>query len=117
VYNKWHETELERWLSDHNIPYPTPADRRDLENLVKENWDSYVVAPYNKWDAAQLQKYIAQRGEDLQKNAADTQEALIKQVKASWTDTEDAASSAYANVRDWIFDRCAHPRLISHFPC
>ena len=66
VYNKWHETELERWLTDHNIPYPTPADRRDLENLVKENWDTYVVTPYNKWDTAQLHKYIAQRGEDLQ---------------------------------------------------
>ncbi len=33
AYNKWHETELERWLSDHDVPYPTPADRRDLEKL------------------------------------------------------------------------------------
>merc|ERR1711900_74741 len=24
VYNKWHETELERWLSDHNVPQITP---------------------------------------------------------------------------------------------
>lgn len=45
VYNKWHETELERWLSDHEIPYPTPADRKDLENLVKDNWQANVVAP------------------------------------------------------------------------
>ncbi|KAG9571229.1 hypothetical protein KCU77_g3947, partial [Aureobasidium melanogenum] len=30
AYNKWHETELERWLSDHDVPYPTPADRKDL---------------------------------------------------------------------------------------
>lgn len=45
VYNKWHETELERWLSDHDIPYPTPADRKDLENLVKENWQAKVVEP------------------------------------------------------------------------
>lgn len=43
VYNKWHETELERWLSDHDIPYPTPADRKDLEILVKDNWQSKVV--------------------------------------------------------------------------
>ena len=43
MYNKWHETELERWLSDHDIPYPTPADRKDLENLVKDNWQTYVV--------------------------------------------------------------------------
>lgn len=45
AYNKWHETELERWLSDHDIPYPTPADRKDLENLVKDNWQDKVVDP------------------------------------------------------------------------
>lgn len=45
VYNKWHQTELERWLSDHDIPYPSPADRRDLENLIKSNWNTYVQAP------------------------------------------------------------------------
>jgi len=45
VYNKWHETELERWLSDHDIPYPTPSDRKDLETLVKDNWQSKVVDP------------------------------------------------------------------------
>jgi hypothetical protein len=45
AYNKWHETELERWLSDHDVPYPTPADRKDLENLVKQNWQAKVVDP------------------------------------------------------------------------
>lgn len=63
MYNGWHETELERWLSDHgmkihitlsaprltrkpiDVPYPSPADRRDLENLVKTNWDNKVQKP------------------------------------------------------------------------
>lgn len=45
AYNKWHETELERWLSDNDVPYPAPADRKDLENLVKENWQAKVVDP------------------------------------------------------------------------
>jgi hypothetical protein len=36
---------LERWLSDHDVPYPSPADRKDLENLVKDNWQSKVVDP------------------------------------------------------------------------
>jgi hypothetical protein len=45
AYNKWHETELERWLSDHDIPYPTPSDRKDLENLVKTNWQAQIVDP------------------------------------------------------------------------
>ena len=45
AYNKWHETELERWLSDHDVPYPTAADRKELESLVKNNWQSKVVNP------------------------------------------------------------------------
>jgi len=64
VYNSWHETELERWLADHgrlrpfscsasvhvansstDIPYPTPADRKDLEKLVKANWHDKVQVP------------------------------------------------------------------------
>lgn len=28
-----------------DIPYPTPADRKDLEKLVKSNWNSKVQAP------------------------------------------------------------------------
>jgi len=47
AYNKWHETELERWLSDHNVPYPTPADRKDLENLVKTNWQDKIKSPFD----------------------------------------------------------------------
>lgn len=27
------------------IPYPTPADRRDVENIVKSNWDTKVQKP------------------------------------------------------------------------
>ena len=60
VYNKWHETELERWLSDHDVPYPKAADRKDLENLVKSNWDANVVKP------------IASGTNTAQKNAEDS---------------------------------------------
>ncbi|KAK5102578.1 hypothetical protein LTR70_000436 [Exophiala xenobiotica] len=45
AYNKWHETELERWLSDHDIPHPKAADRKDLEQLVNDNWQANVVDP------------------------------------------------------------------------
>lgn len=45
IYNSWHETELERWLSDHGIPHPKASDRKDLENLVKNNWQANVVDP------------------------------------------------------------------------
>ena len=104
AYNKWHETELERWLSDHNVPYPTPADRKDLENLIKDNWNAQVVEPYNSWDTNQLQSYLTLKGQQATKGTEKNKDKLLSQVKASWTETEDSAASAYASVRDWVFD-------------
>lgn len=105
MYNKWHETELERWLSDHDIPYPTPADRKDLENLVKDNWHSKVVSPYNEWEAPQLQSYLKSKSVKVQKGTEKNQEALVSQVKKNWYEAEESAEEAWQNVKDWIFDR------------
>lgn len=109
VYNKWHETELERWLSDHNVPYPTPADRKDLENLVKDNWNAYAVQPYNSWDAAQLQKWLSSQGYEVKKGAEKNKDGLASQVQGYWTETADSADKAYTDVKDWIFDTYALP--------
>jgi len=111
VYNKWHETELERWLSDHNVPYPTPADRKDLENLIKENWNDQVVTPYNSWEAPQLQKYITSKGEQVQKGAEKNKQSLVAQVKAGWTDTEDKVSDSYSNTVNWVFNSWSESQL------
>jgi len=111
AYNKWHETELERWLSDNNIPYPTPADRKDLESLIKENWNDKVVTPYNSWDTNQLQKYITSKGQQVQKGTEKNKKSLIEQVTASWTDTEEKIAESYANTRDWIFDSWTDSQL------
>ncbi|KAI9644857.1 hypothetical protein NHQ30_006884 [Ciborinia camelliae] len=104
VYNKWHETELERWLSDNNIPYPTPADRKDLETLVKQNWQSKVASPYNDWDTKQLSSYLKQKGVETKDTAESSKDGLISQVKAYWYEAEDKAENAWSNVRDWVFD-------------
>ena len=105
VYNKWHETELERWLSDHSIPYPTPADRKDLENLVKDNWQTKVATPYHDWDTAQLGNFLTEKGVETKDTAAATKDSLISQVKTYWYETEDKAEGAWSSVKDWIFDR------------
>ena len=104
AYNKWHETELERWLGDHNIPYPTPADRSDLENLVKSNWQSKVGTPYHDWEPAQLQTYLKSKGQEAKKGTESSKESLVSQVKGYWTETADSASKSYDSVKDWIFD-------------
>ncbi|KAH6662443.1 hypothetical protein F5X68DRAFT_271772 [Plectosphaerella plurivora] len=104
AYNKWHQTELEAWLSDHNVPYPTPADRKDLEQLVGKNWDDHVVKPYNSWSVDDLQTWLSAKGVEAQKGAEANKDALINQVSSSWYETGDQAQQGWTNVKEWIFD-------------
>ena len=113
AYNKWHETELERWLSDHSVPYPTPADRKDLENLVKSNWQAAVESPYVNWDTGRLQKQLEAQGLEIKRSTSKNTGELVNQVKSSWTETESSANSAYSSVRDWIFDSWSTSQLKS----
>ena len=113
AYNKWHETELERWLSDHDVPYPTPADRKDLEKLVQKNWDSYVVSPYKDWDTAKLSEYLKLKGVETKNSAAASKDSLLNQVQGNWYETEDKAQSAWGSVKDWILDTWTDSQLKS----
>lgn len=110
-YNKWHETELERWLSDHDIPYPTPADRKDLQNIVKENWQSAVESPYASWDTDRLQQYLKDQGHEVQKGAESSKESLVSQVKSVWHDTDVEAHSTYDDVKSWIFNTWSNSHI------
>ncbi|KAF2973410.1 hypothetical protein GQX73_g1 [Xylaria multiplex] len=104
AYNKWHETELERWLSDNDIPYPTPADRKDLENLIQKNWDNYAVAPYKNWNTEKLTAYLTSKGVGAKGAAEANKESLVSQVQAQWYETEDKAQHAWEDTKDWILD-------------
>lgn len=111
VYNKWHETELERWLSDHNIPYPTPGDRKDLEGLIEKNWDQYVVSPYKSWDTADLSAFLQEKGKETKAEAEATKDNLLQQVEANWYETEENAQQAWANAKEWILDTWTESQL------
>lgn len=111
AYNKWHETELERWLADHDVPYPTAADRKDLEKLVKDNWHSSVTQPYSSWDADRLQKYLGEKGYQAKKGTEKNKDSLVSQVKSAWHETEEQAYQAYESVKDWIFDSWTESQL------
>ncbi|RWA07512.1 hypothetical protein EKO27_g7599 [Xylaria grammica] len=104
AYNKWHETELERWLSDNDIPYPTPADRKDLENLIQKNWDSYAIAPYKSWNTDKLTGYLKSKGVETKGAAEANKDSLISQVQSQWYETEDKAQHAWTDSKDWILD-------------
>jgi len=113
AYNKWHETELERWLSDHNVPYPTPADRKDLEDLVKNSWDDNVAKPYNSWDTQRLTNYITSQGKEVKKGTEKNKDSLLSQVASYWHETKDQADESYSSVQNWIFDSWTESQLKS----
>lgn len=111
AYNKWHQTELERWLSDHNIPYPAASDRKDLQDIVEKNWDNHVVAPYHDWDAERLQTFLQSKGQEIERDAKANKDTLLNRVKSTWYETEDNAQNAWSNVKDWIFDSWSESQL------
>jgi hypothetical protein len=71
---------------------------------VKNNWEDYVVKPYNKWDAPQLSSYLNSRGKEIKKGTEKNKDSLLSQVQGAWYETEQSASDSYNNVQDWIFD-------------
>ncbi|AEO55078.1 hypothetical protein MYCTH_2298494 [Thermothelomyces thermophilus ATCC 42464] len=111
AYNKWHETELERWLSDHDVPYPTPADRKELEKLVQKNWDEKVVEPYRSWDIQKLTGYLKQKGIEAEESTEDTRESLLARVKGAWYESEEKAQNAWSNTKDWMLDTWTDSQL------
>ncbi|KAJ4994120.1 Meiotic sister chromatid recombination protein 1 [Stagonosporopsis vannaccii] len=111
VYDRWHESELERWLSDNNIPHPSPSDRKNLQKTVADNWNDKIVNPYQSWDAKSLQNYLTARGQEAKKGTENDAKSLAEQVKAYWYETEDSANQAYGNVKDWIFDSWTDSQL------
>lgn len=92
-------------MSDHDVPYPTPADRKDLVDLVKGHWEDKVASPYNSWDANQLQSYISSQGQKVKEGTEKNKDSLLAQVKGYWHETADQASDSYNSVQDWVFDR------------
>lgn len=111
VYNKWHQTELERWLSDNDIPYPKASDRKDLETLVQQHWNNIIVQPYHSWDTAQLISYLRERGQDFQTATEESKDSLISQVKSNWYESEEAARQSWTNTKEWILDTWSESQL------
>lgn len=92
-------------MSDNNVPYPTPADRKDLETLIKSNWNDKVVSPYNSWDTNQLSSYLKSKGYEAKKGTEQNKDSLVSAVKGYFTQTEDQIMQSYANTKDWVLDR------------
>ncbi|EFW20497.1 conserved hypothetical protein [Coccidioides posadasii str. Silveira] len=128
VYNRWHETELERWLSDHDIPYPTYADRRDLENLVKKNWDAYIQAPithttdavsdsyeqakewiFDSWSESHLKAFLDRHGiPNPQPRKRDT---LLSAVRDNYEAIAHKLGQTTQYPGNWLYDHWSESDL------
>ncbi|KAG0155084.1 hypothetical protein PDIDSM_657 [Penicillium digitatum] len=121
IYNKWHETELERWLSDHNIPHPSPADRRDLENLVKINWDNRVQKPlgqaadninhelhharewiFDTWSDSQLKAFLDRHG--IPSPQPRRRDLLIMTARENYEKIATKIGEAASYPGDWLYE-------------
>ncbi|KAJ5561345.1 Stress-responsive protein Ish1 [Penicillium sp. DV-2018c] len=122
VYNKWHETELERWLSDHDIPYPSPADRRDLENLVKTNWEYRVQKPlghaadqanhewhharewlFDTWSDSQLKAFLDRHG--IPAPQPRQRDSLIRAARENYEKIATKAGETVAYPGNWVYSQ------------
>ena len=102
VYNAWHKTELEKWLDDHDIPYPAAADRKDLADAVAKNWDKVSATAYETWDDNRLRTWLEQRA--IEFDATAKKDFLIDHVKSNWYGAKTNVESSWETVKDWIFD-------------
>jgi hypothetical protein len=121
VYNKWHETELERWLSDHDIPHPSPADRRDLEDLVKTNWDTRVQKPlgsvadqindqahharewiFDTWSDTQLKAFLDRHG--IPAPQPRKRDVLIKTARENYESIAKKVGETASYPGDWLYE-------------
>jgi len=97
IYNSWHETQLERYLDDHSIPYPKPADRKHLIKAVEKNWDhAKNHPPYENWDEAKMKAWLEER----KLEADHGKQSILQQVKSYWYDT----TNEWHNSKEWVFN-------------
>ncbi|RJE20934.1 hypothetical protein PHISCL_06727 [Aspergillus sclerotialis] len=122
VSSPWLQNHLYGAYQESDIPYPSPADRRDLENLVKGSWDSKVQKPmgeltdygsdqfhhakewiFDTWSDSQLKAFLdrhaipapqPRRRDVLLKTARENYEAIAKKI---------GETASYPG--DWIYDQ------------
>jgi hypothetical protein len=86
------------------VPYATPADRKDLSDLVQKNWENSVAKPYSSWGPSQLTSYLTSTGQEVKKGTEKNKDSLLAQVQNAWHETADQANEAYGNTANWIFN-------------
>uniref|UniRef100_A0A0D6R640 SAP domain-containing protein n=1 Tax=Araucaria cunninghamii TaxID=56994 RepID=A0A0D6R640_ARACU len=128
AYNKWHETELERWLSDHDIPYPAASDRKDLESLVEDNWQAKFVDPvtaagyqvdneahsvkdwiFDSWTESSLKKFLDHH--NIPSPQPRTRDSLLTTARSNYEAVAKKASQYTSYPGDWLYQSWSESEL------
>lgn len=104
IYDTWHESQLERWLDEHRIPFPHPSDRQALLDKVSKNWDS-IKPSYASWDTAKLGEWLEVYG--LKSKQPSTREQLQSDIKESW----DSVADKLADQKNVVFEAWSDSQL------
>ncbi|KAH9916239.1 hypothetical protein B0H21DRAFT_770754 [Amylocystis lapponica] len=112
-YSTWSTTQLQSWLSEHNVAVPTSLSSApsaaDLQALVRAHWDSaasyasdqsgraqaafanYKADAFDAWDESRLREFLLEQGVV---NPRGPREQLLLLAKQKWSQASASASSA-----------------------
>jgi len=88
-FENWHQSDLQRWLSDHSIPYSGDSDKNTLTSLVREKWNKL----YESVGDSDLIDQLSSIG--LSKS--DSREGMLDSIR-NWHNEK------LANGWNWVFE-------------
>ena len=120
LYDKWHETDLERWLSDHDIPYPAASDRKDLVDLVGKNWEQTEAASENAyanvkgwifdtWSESALKSFLDRHG--IPNPQPRTRDSLLATARENYQTVADKLGESSAYPGNWLYEAWSDSEL------
>lgn len=111
-YTSWDKRQLEAWLHEHNIETPKGYSQKDLEELVKSNWQSssawtrdqydraqqvfsnYKDSAFDTWDDSRLREFLLEQGVVAPSGPREKLVLAAKQYYRGYTD----AAASYAST-------------------
>jgi hypothetical protein len=117
AYNSWSKSELEAWLRLHNLPVPETSTKNELNQIVKENWDTtatwtqdqYYNAQkafadvkddaFDSWSESRLREFLLEQGVISPKGTREQLSLMAKQKYRAYSNAASSfASSASASA-------------------
>ncbi|KAL2361553.1 hypothetical protein RJZ56_005585 [Blastomyces dermatitidis] len=116
------------WFSKADIPYPTPADRKDLEELVKSNWESRIHIPithtaehvseslgdakewiFDTWSDSQLKTFLDRHG--IASPQSSKRDKLLAAVRENYEAIAQKLGHTTLYPGNWLYEQWSESDL------